>query len=183
MKEEKIKKLREISKKNRKEIEEAQSMVRGTEDIIKEKPIKEKIKIPKLEEAEISEIVREEPRRYYSAEEELTREERRETRLEETVEREHEERLPERGTAQAQYEIFKQEFKEQSPEEIYSAVRNVYQRIREGREGPTPEDMNRVNAAMYEAHRREHGMISEDVSKKLVITERIGSWISRMYEH
>ena len=33
MKEEKIKKLREISKKNRKEIEEAQSMVRGTEDI------------------------------------------------------------------------------------------------------------------------------------------------------
>jgi len=184
--EKKIKKLKEISKKDRKEIEEAQSLIKGTEDIIKEEPIKEEVKVPELEEAEISELVRE-PSRDYAAEEEEAREEarERETRLEETVEREAEERpVGEReAEQQAQYNIFKQEFQGQRTEDIYNSVRGVYQRMQETGEAPSPEEMNRVNAAMYEAHRRESGMISEEVSQKLVLTERMGSWISRMYRH
>lgn len=191
--EEKIKKLREISKKDKKEIEEAQSLIKGTEDIIKEQPIKEEVKVPELEEAEISQIVRE-PTRDYAAEEEEAREERREreTPLEETVEREHEERPvgEKEAEQQAQYQIFRQEFQGQKTEDIYNMVKDVYQRARETGQGPNSEEMNKINAARYEAHKREeeigrgeYGRPSEEVSQKLVLTEKMGSWVSRMYKH
>jgi len=189
--EEKIKKLRELSKKDRKEIEEAHSLVKGTEDIIKEKPIKSRIIVPEIE-PHIEEIIRQQPRRLYGAEEEakeITR--KKETRLEETVETESREKsIGEREAEQVQYNIFRQEFNEQKTEDIYNSVRDVYQRMRETGLGPSSEDMDKINAARYVAQKREeeigrgdYGRISQEVSEKLVLTEKMGSWISRMYRH
>ncbi len=186
--EEKIRKLREISKKDRSEIEEAQSLVKGTEDLIKEIPIKEEVKVPELEE-HIAQIVP--PQRTDYSREEEAREERKEVPLEETVEHEQEQRKTEQEKAeQVQYNLFREEFGGKKTEDVYNAVKDVYDRMAAGGHGPNSEEMDKINAARYVAHKREeevgrgnYGRISENISEKLVLTEKMGSWISRMYKH
>lgn len=188
--EERIKKLRDVEEKNKKEIEEAEKLIK---DSIREINVKEEIKdlpIPQIKAVDIESLFAPEEKEVFAAkrykdfrhvEEETT-----EMPLEETVEQEKPEITEKELEAQRQYQIL--ELRREPTENVVQEIENIYQQVREtGR--VTGEQMTRAYVANVIAEERQREIergtyrrISEEISNQLGITKQIFNSIQEKYK-
>lgn len=192
--EERIKRLKKIEEENKKEINEAEKLIK---DSIREINIQEEIKdlpIPQIkavdieslfspEEKEVFAAKRYENIRQMPAEEETT-----ETSLEKTVEQEKPEVTKEELAAHTQYQVLANELRREPTENVMQRVEGIYNQIRETGE-ITREQINEAYAAESVARQRQEEIgrgtygrtMSEKVSDQLGITVGITNWIRNQY--
>ena len=192
--EERIKRLKKIEEENKKEINEAEKLIK---DSIREINIQEEIKdlpIPQVKAVDIESLFSPEEKEVFAAkrykdlrvrhvEEETT-----EIPLEETVEQERPEITEEELAAHAQYQILANELRREPTENVMQRVEGIYNQIRETGE-ITREQINEVYAAESVARQRQEEIgrgtygrtMSEKVSDQLGITVGITNWIRNQY--
>ena len=188
--EERIKKLRDVEEKNKKEIEEAEKLIK---DSIREINVKEEIKdlpIPQIKAVDIESLFSPEEKEVFAAkryknsrhvEEETT-----EMPLEETVEQEKSDITEKELEAQKQYQIL--ELRREPTENVVQEIENIYQQVRETG-GVTGEQMTRAYVANVIAEERQREIergtyrrISEEISNQLGITKQIFNSIQEKYK-
>ena len=192
--EERINRLKKIEEENKKEINEAEKLIK---DSIREINIQEEIKdlpIPQIKAVDIESLFSPEEKEVFAAkrykdlrvrhvEEETT-----EIPLEETVEQERPEITEEELAAHAQYQILANELRREPTENVMQRVEGIYNQIRETGE-ITREQINEVYAAESVARQRQEEIgrgtygrtMSEKVSDQLGITVGITNWIRNQY--
>ncbi|MBU4283632.1 MAG: hypothetical protein KKA61_00165 [Nanoarchaeota archaeon] len=190
--EERIKKLKGIKEKNKKEINEAEKLIK---DSIREINIQEEIKdlpIPQIKAVDIESLFSPEEKevfatkRYENARQSHVEEETAEMPLEETVEKEKPEITKEELEAQKQYQIL--ELRREPTENVVQEIENVYRQVRETG-GVTGEQMTRAYAANVIAEERQREIergtyrrISEEISDQLSIAKQIFNSIQEKYK-
>lgn len=190
--EERIKKLKGIKEKNKKEINEAEKLIK---DSIREINIQEEIKdlpIPQIKAVDIESLFSPEEKevfatkRYENARQSHVEEETAEMPLEETVEKEKPEITKEELEAQKQYQIL--ELRREPTENVVQEIENIYQQVRETG-GVTGEQMTRAYAANVIAEERQREIergtyrrISEEISDQLSIAKQIFNSIQEKYK-
>ena len=190
--EERIKKLKEIEEENKKEINEAEKLIK---DSIKEINIKEEIRdlpIPQIKAVDIESLFSPEEKEVFAAkrykESRHVEEETTEKPLEETVEQEKPEITKEELAAHAHYQILANELRREPTENVVQELENIYQQAREGAR-ITGEQMTRAYAANVVARERQqeiesgtYGRIDEQVSNQLNIARQIFKSIQDKYK-
>jgi len=190
--EERIKKLKGIKEKNKKEINEAEKLIK---DSIREINIQEEIKdlpIPQVKAVDIESLFSPEEKevfvtkRYENARQSHVEEETAEMPLEETVEKEKPDITKEELEAQKQYQIL--ELRREPTENVVQEIENIYQQVRETG-GVTGEQMTRAYAANVIAEERQREIergtyrrISEEISDQLSIAKQIFNSIQEKYK-
>ncbi|MBU1204480.1 MAG: hypothetical protein KKE93_01065 [Nanoarchaeota archaeon] len=190
--EERIKKLKGIKEKNKKEINEAEKLIK---DSIREINIQEEIKdlpIPQIKAVDIESLFSPEEKevfatkRYENARQSHVEEETAEMPLEETVEKEKPDITKEELEAQKQYQIL--ELRREPTENVVQEIENVYRQVRETG-GVTGEQMTRAYAANVIAEERQREIergtyrrISEEISDQLSIAKQIFNSIQEKYK-
>ena len=190
--EERIKKLKGIKEKNKKEINEAEKLIK---DSIREINIQEEIKdlpIPQIKAVDIESLFSPEEKevfatkRYENARQSHVEEETAEMPLEETVEKEKPDITKEELEAQKQYQIL--ELRREPTENVVQEIENIYQQVRETG-GVTGEQMTRAYAANVIAEERQREIergtyrrISEEISDQLSIAKQIFNSIQEKYK-
>lgn len=190
--EERIKKLGEVKEKNKKEIDEAEKLIK---DSVREINIKEEIRdlpIPQIKAVDIESLFAPEEKEVFAAkrykdlrvrpaEEETT-----EMPLEETVEQEKPEITREELEAQRQYQIL--ELRREPTENVVQEIENIYQQVRETG-GVTGEQMTMAYATEIVARERQedirrgtYGRIDEEISNQLNIARQIFKSIQDKYK-
>ena len=192
--EERIKRLKKIEEENKKEINEAEKIIK---DSIREIDVKEKIKdlpIPQIKAVDIESLFAPEEKEVFAAKRykdlrvRHVEEETAEIPLEETVEQERPEITKEELAAHAQYQILANELRREPTENVVQELENIYQQAREGT-GITGEQMTRAYAANVVARERQqeiesgtYGRIDEQVSNQLNIARQIFKSIQDKYK-
>jgi len=192
--EERIKKLSKVKEKNKKEIDEAEKLIK---DSVREINVKEEIKdlpIPQIKAVDIESLFAPEEKevfaakRYKNISARHVEEETAEIPLEETVEQERPEITTEELEAQANYNILSEELRREPTENVMQRVENIYTQIRETGE-ITRDQINEVYAAESVARQRQEEIgrgtygrtMSEKISDQLGITVGITNWIRERY--
>jgi len=192
--EERIKRLKKIEEENKKEINEAEKLIK---DSIREINIQEEIKdlpIPQIKAVDIESLFSPEEKevfatkRYENARQSHVEEETAEIPLEETVEQERPKIRREELEAQSQYQILANELRKERTENVVQRVENIYNQIKETGE-ITREQINEAYAAESVARQRQEEIgrgtygrtMSEKVSDQLGITVGITNWIRNKY--
>lgn len=188
--EERIKKLKGVKEKNKKEINEAEKLIR---DSIREINIQEEIKdlpIPQIKAVDIESLFSPEEKEVFAAKRykdlRHVEEETAEIPLEETVEKEKPGITKEELEAQKQYQIL--ELRREPTENVVQEIENIYRQVRETG-GVTGEQMTRAYAADVVAGERQRDIergtyrrISEEISDQLGITKQIFNSIQEKYK-
>ena len=192
--EERIKRLKKIEEENKKEINEAEKLIK---DSIREINIQKEIKdlpIPQIKAVDIESLFSPEEKevfatkRYENARQSHVEEETAEIPLEETVEQERPKIRREELEAQSQYQILANELRKERTENVVQRVENIYNQIKETGE-ITREQINEAYAAESVARQRQEEIgrgtygrtMSEKVSDQLGITVGITNWIRNKY--
>ena len=192
--EERIKRLKKIEEENKKEINEAEKLIK---DSIREINIQEEIKdlpIPQIKAVDIESLFSPEEKevfatkRYENARQSHVEEETAEIPLEETVEQEKPEITKEELAAHIQYQVLANELRKERTENVVQRVENIYNQIKETGE-ITREQINEAYAAESVARQRQEEIgrgtygrtMSEKVSDQLGITVGITNWIRNKY--
>ncbi len=192
--EERIKRLKKIEEENKKEINEAEKIIK---DSIREIDVKEKIKdlpIPQIKAVDIESLFSPEEKEVFAAKRykdlrvRHVEEETAEIPLEETVEQEKPEITKEELEAHRQYQILANKLRREPTENVVQELENIYQQAREGT-GITGEQMTRAYAANVIARERQqeiesgiYGRIDEQVSNQLNIARQIFKSIQDKYK-
>ncbi len=190
--EERIKKLKKIEEENKKEINEAEKLIK---DSIKEINIKEEIRdlpIPQVKAVDIESLFSPEEKevfaakRYENARQRHAEEETAEIPLEETLEQEKPEITEEELEAQRQYQIL--ELRREPTKNIVQELQNIYHQVR-GTGEVTGEQMTRAYVANVIAEERqreiERGTYErkdEEISSQLSIARQISKSIQDKYK-
>jgi len=173
--EERIERLREIAKKDKKEIEDAQELIKESEvEIEEDRKEKEQIPIPQLRAANISELTGQQEKQMFRAKryerEETERSGEREeepTPLEETIEREE-------VTEEARKEAEKgQYFHNLSTEQLTQKAEDLYMQAKDENFYLTREQKDEEKDIYSELKRREEENISEEVAEEIHTGRRI----------
>lgn len=192
--EERIKRLKKIEEENKKEINEAEKLIK---DSIREINIQEEIKdlpIPQIKAVDIESLFSPEEKevfaakRYENIRQRPAEEETTETSLEKTVEQEKPEVTKEELAAHTQYQVLANELRREPTENVMQRVEGIYNQIRETGE-ITREQINEAYAAESVARQRQEEIgrgtygrtMSEKVSDQLGITVGITNWIRNQY--
>jgi len=192
--EERIKRLKKIEEENKKEINEAEKIIK---DSIREIDVKEKIKdlpIPQIKAVDIESLFSPEEKEVFAAKRykdlrvRHVEEETAEIPLEETVEQEKPEITKEELEAHRQYQILANKLRREPTENVVQELENIYQQAREGT-GITGEQMTMAYAANVIARERQqeiesgiYGRIDEQVSNQLNIARQIFKSIQDKYK-
>lgn len=191
---ERIKKLKGLEKKKKKEIEEAQEILRETErELTEEEEWKRKIPIPEVTKEQVEEMseaekeiikahkdLREKREEAVGEEEELPRSFRH-LSLEETVARERAELPPE--LMENEYTT---KLSQEPMENIYQEVRDIYQAVNE-KGYVSPEEERRIGHLSAATERKlediEAGKYSltEEVAREALLTRRMGEKLKDIY--
>jgi len=192
--EERIKRLKKIEEENKKEINEAEKIIK---DSIREIDVKEKIKdwpIPQIKAVDIESLFAPEEKeifaakRYESVKQRHVEEETIEIPLEETVEQENPEITKEELAAHTQYQVLANVLRREPTENVMQRVEGIYSQIRETGE-ITRGQINEVYAVESVARQRQEELgrgtygrtMSEKISDQLGITVGITNWIRNKY--
>ena len=192
--EERIKKLRDVEEKNKKEINEAEKLIK---DSIKEIDIKEEIRdlpIPQIKAVDIESLFAPEEKevfaakRYENIRQGNVEEETTEIPLEETVEQEKPEITEEELEAHRQYQILTNELRREPTENVVQELRSIYDRLGETGE-ITREQMRMAYASDIVARERQrdiergiYGRMDEKISDQLGIARQISKSIQDKYK-
>ena len=187
--EERIKKLRDIEEKNKKEINEAEKLIK---DSIKEINIKEEIRdlpIPQIKAVDIESLFAPEEKevfaakRYENIRQRDIEEETAELPLEETVEQEKPKITEEELEAHRQYQILANELRREPTENVVQEIKNIYNQLRETGE-IRGEQMARAYATDVIARERQrdiergtYGRMDEEISDQLDVARKISKFI------
>ncbi len=192
--EERIKRLKKIEEENKKEINEAEKLIK---DSIREINIQEEIRevpIPQIKAVDIESLFSPEEKevfaakRYENIRQRHVEEETTEVPLEETVEQEEPKITREELEAQSQYKILANELRREPTENVMQRVEGIYNQIKETGE-ITRGQINESYAAESVARQRQEEIgrgtysrtMSEKVSDQLGITVGITNWIRNQY--
>ena len=192
--EERIKKLKKIEKENKKEIDEAEKIIK---DSIREINVKEEIRdlpIPQIKAIDIESLFAPEEKEVFAAKRykdlraRHVEEETAEIPLEETVEKEKPEITKEELAAHTQYQILANELRREPTENVVQELENIYQQARDGGR-VTGEQMRMAYAADVVARERQrdiergtYGRIDEEISNQLDIARQIFKSIQDKYK-
>ncbi len=194
--EERIKKLKELQEKGKKEIAEAQKMISESEEqIAKEQELKD-IPIPQLKSVSIDELFTAEEKALFKAkrfvEERIPAEEKIEKPPEakplEAVAEEAPRLTEAEEQAHIHYQVQAQQEAQRAAGDLYNEMRNIYNEVRETGE-ITPEQLDRVRIIQYadiekveQMRRGDYSPTeSQAVARRLVASQRIGDWLNRFY--
>lgn len=187
--EERIKRLKKIEEKNKKEIDEAEKIIK---DSVREINIKEELRdlpIPQIKAVDIESLFAPEEKEVFAtkrykdlrvrpAEEETT-----EMPLEETVEQEKPKITKEELEAHRQYQILANELRREPTENVVQELENIYRQARDGSR-VTGEQMRMVYVADVVARERQeeirrgtYGRMDEEISNQLDIARKISKFI------
>lgn len=170
--EDRIRKLKEIAEKDKKEIKDAQKLIKQSEDEIEEeRKIKEQIPIPQVKAFDISELFTQEEKDMYRAKRMVgpERKEEEEKPLEKTVE-EEEVKLTEEQQREQQRQ-YMQTIEGKPIENIYSGVANIMDEARET--GYITNEQKNFMAAAYEVAK--HRAQDESYSRREEIQEQFST--------
>jgi len=192
--EERIKKLKKIEEENKKEIDEAEKIIK---DSIREINVKEEIRdlpIPQIKAIDIESLFAPEEKEVFAAKRykdlraRHVEEETAEIPLEETVEKEKPEITKEELAAHTQYQILANELRREPTENVVQELENIYQQARDGGR-VTGEQMRMAYAADVVARERQrdiergtYGRIDEEISNQLDIARQIFKSIQDKYK-
>jgi hypothetical protein len=184
--EERIKKLKEIEKKNKEEIQKAQDLLKKSEEELEDKE-KEKadIPIPQLKAVDIGGLFSEEEKQIFKTKRFDEKKPGKKEALEETVAVEEKKLNPEQiNQVQQQYRI--QLIKEPT-DELYSKMKSIYQTVQSS--GTISADqVNQVNNIEYALDKKKEDIDSgeynpsEYVANKLIVTQQIGEELKKKYK-
>jgi len=192
--EERIKRLKKIEEENKKEINEAEKIIK---DSIREINVKEEIKglpIPQIKAVDIESLFSPEEKevfaakRYKNIRQRHIEEETTEVPLEETVEQERPEITREELAEHIQYQVLANELRGEPTENVMQRVEGIYNQIKETGE-VTRVQINEAYAAESVARQRQEEIgrgtygrtMSEKLSDQLGITVGITNWIRERY--
>ena len=192
--EERIKKLKKIEEENKKEIDEAEKIIK---DSIREINVKEEIRdlpIPQIKAIDIESLFAPEEKEVFAAKRykdlraRHVEEETAEIPLEKTVEQEKPKITEEELEAQRQYQILTNELRRERTENVVQELRNIYNQVGETGE-ITREQMRMAYAADVVARERQrdiergtYGRIDEEISNQLDIARQIFKSIQDKYK-
>ena len=192
--EERIKKLKKIEEENKKEIDEAEKIIK---DSIREINVKEEIRdlpIPQIKAIDIESLFAPEEKEVFAAKRykdlraRHVEEETAEIPLEETVEKEKPEITKEELAAHTQYQILANELRREPTKNVVQELENIYQQARDGGR-VTGEQMRMAYAADVVARERQrdiergtYGRIDEEISNQLDIARQIFKSIQDKYK-
>ena len=187
--EERIKKLKKIEKENKKEIDEAEKIIK---DSIREINVKEEIRdlpIPQIKAIDIESLFAPEEKEVFAAKRykdlraRHVEEETAEIPLEKTVEQEKPKITEEELEAQRQYQILTNELRRERTENVVQELRNIYNQVGETGE-ITREQMRMAYVADAVARERQeeirrgtYGRMDEEISDQLNIARKISKFI------
>jgi len=187
--EERIKKLRSIEEKNKKEIDEAERII---DESIREINIKEELRglpIPQIKAVDIESLFAPEEKEVFAAKryKDLRaghiEEETAEIPLEETVEQEKPKVTEEELEAHRQYQLLANELRREPTENVVQELENIYHQVRETSR-VTGEQMRMAYAADSVARERQeeirrgtYGRMDEEISDQLSIARKIFKFI------
>jgi hypothetical protein len=183
--EERIKKLKEIQKKNQEEIKKAQDLLKSSEEELEDKE-KEKIDIPipQLRAVDIGELFSDEEKQMFKSKRfgKETKSKKGEA-LEDTVEVEEKKLTPKQiQEAQQQYRI---KLSREPVEELYNQIKNIYQNAQQ--KGVTPDQLSQINNIEYALDKKKQDIEdgtynpSEYAAHKLVKIQEIGEELKKKY--
>lgn len=184
--EERIKKLKELEKKNKDEIKKAQDMLRESEEELEEKEKeKAKIPIPQLKAVDIEGLFSEEEKQIFKAK--RFREEKKEEKeeLEETVSEEEKKLTPEQ-IEQVQHQ-YADKLSLQPVNQLYNKINEIRENI--SSTGYMSEvQQNEINNIEYALDKKKEAIESgeynpsEYAANKLVATQNIGDELKKKYK-
>lgn len=195
--EERIKKLKELQEKDKKEIAEAQKMIGQSEEQLAVEHELKDIPIPQLKAVSIDELFSPEEKELFKAKRFIAEspapaeeEKSSEAKPLESV-AEEASRLPEdERQAQIQYQIKAQQEAQRPAMDLYNEMREIYKDVKETGE-ITPEQMGRVHIIQYADIEKVEKMRKGEVqyaaseaqaaARKMVASQRMGQWINRFY--
>jgi len=187
--EERIKKLRSIEEKNKKEIDEAEKIINES---IREINIKEELRglpIPQIKAVDIESLFAPEEKEVFAAKRykdlraRHIEEEAAEIPLEGTVEQEKPKVTEEELEAHRQYQLLANELRREPTENVVQELENIYQQVRETSR-VTGEQMRMAYVADSVARERQeeirrgtYGRMDEEISDQLSIARKIFKFI------
>jgi hypothetical protein len=168
--EERIKKLKELQEKNKKELNETEKLIKKSIQEMQIKKETEDIPIPEQEEININRLFESET-------------------IEDVVQKEKKEASEEELKAQTNYNVLTDELRRQSTENVMNKVENLYNQIKQTGY-VSREQMNEAYAAAAVARERQNeiekgnyvGTIGEKVADQINLTMGITNWIRNMYK-
>ena len=190
---ERAEKLKELQKKDKEEIEQAQKLLQETEEEITRQEEVEKIPIPQLKSVDIGALFSPEEKELFKAKRFATEspkeEENEETKPAERAELERiAEEAPrlsqEEAAAQAQY---LDQLSQKPAEELYNKIKSIYQEVKASGE-ITPNQMNDLNTIEYANRRKMHDIqagkyteVTQETAREMILTEKMKSWLQESY--
>ena len=193
--EERIKKLKELQEKDKKEIAEAQRMISQSEEQLAREDELKDVPIPQLKAVSIDELFSPEEKELFKAKRfvsEIPSEEEAKAQqqkpLEDVAHEEAPELTEEQRQAQIHYQIQAEQEARRPAGDLYNEMKTIYTQVRETGEF-TPGQRERVHIIQYADIEKVQEMRkgayapteSQAVAKKLVATQRMGEWINRFY--
>jgi len=195
---ERIAKLKELQEKDKKEIADAQRMIRESEEQAATEEELKDIPIPQVKAIDIGELFSAEERDLFKTKrfieerkptEELKEIAKREA-LEETVAAEipqpTQEEIQAQQDAQQLYQARTEELSQKPADELYTRMRDIYQQFTESG-ALTPEQAREVGAIQYAQVKkmddiRQGGYLpSEQAAREMVLTQRMANWLKDKY--
>ncbi len=168
--EERIKKLKEIQEKSKKDLNEAEKLIKQSVQEMQITQETKNIPIPENREVDIEKLFVPET-------------------IDEVIQKEKPEVSEEQLKQQADYSILTQELRRQSTENVVSRVEDLYNQVRQTG-SVTREQLNEAYAAQTVARERQNeigkgtyaGTIGERVADQLSAAMGIANWIKNMYK-
>ncbi len=168
--EERIKKLKEIQEKSKKEMNDAEKLIKQSIDEIRIRQETKNVFIPENREVNIEKLFVPES-------------------IDEVIQQEKPEVSEDKLTQQADYSVLTQELRRQSTENVVNRVEDLYNQVRQtGR--VTRQQLNEAYAAQAVAIERQNeigkgnyvGTMGEKVADQLSTAMGIANWIKNMYK-
>jgi hypothetical protein len=184
--EERIKKLKEIERKNKEEIQKAQELIKQSEFELEEKE-KEKAStpIPQLKAVDIGELFTEEEKQLFKTKRFEEKPKNKKEALEDTVAVEEKKLTPEQ-IEQAQHQ-YRTQLSKKPVDELYSRIKNIYQNVQSS--GIMSSDqIKQIDNIEYALDKKKQDIESgeynpsEYAANKLVSTQQIGEELKRKYK-
>jgi len=191
--EERIKKLKELQKKDKEEIEKAQKLILESEEDIEREEQVRKIPIPEVKSIDIDSLFSQEAKELFKTkrfisetkkeEPEVKREKPRERRLEEVAAEEQVLKVEEERT-HAQYLT---QLSQQPVDKIYNRMKEIYSEVKEqGYVSPRQmEEINNIgyaNARKFDAAKQGEYAPNQEAANEMVLTQKMKNWLQSMYK-
>ncbi|MBD3249315.1 hypothetical protein GF336_04685 [Candidatus Woesearchaeota archaeon] len=192
---ERIAKLKEIQEKDKKEIEQAQELIKESEEQAEKEDEKEKIPIPQVKSADIDSLFSAEEKQLFME----VRLEQKKQKTEETPEEKKEKKesleevaaeapkLPEEQQEKAHIQYLEQQ--SQKPADmLYNRTKEIYSEAKD-KGYVSPKHMNELRDIEYATRKKmediEQGKYTDatkEAARDMVMTERIKNWLEDKYE-